>query len=98
MGIRSLFTEWLARRRGRRFVETGLARSAREIVGPTGAMLSRGWDAMSRGSEAYNKSFDPKIPPSVFVSARDLTRSNHPVPLVERCIEDWSSEAEQPAP
>ena len=92
MGLRALAKEWLARRDGRRHLGNDLGRSAREVVGPTGWMWSRGWDAMEKGSSAYVKSFDPRVPPSLFVSARDSTRSNLPVPLVERCIEDWPNE------
>jgi hypothetical protein len=49
-------------------------------------MWSRGWDAMDKGKEAYVKSFDKRLPPSLFVSERDRTRQNIPVPLVERMI------------
>lgn len=61
-------------------------------------MFSRGWDAMADGSSAYVKSFDPKVPPSIFISQRDMTRSNIPVPLVERCIEDWAIKPEEEEP
>lgn len=49
---------------------------------------------MEKGSDAYVKSFDPKVPPSIFVSKRDMTRGNIPIPLVERCIEDWGQDIE----
>ena len=94
MGWRSFTSEWKARRAGRRHLERDLSKSAREVVGPTGAMWSNGWEAMAKGSDAYVKSFDPKIPPSIFVSERDRTRGNIPVPLVERCIEDWAKPEE----
>lgn len=53
---------------------------------------------MEKGSDAYVKSFDPKVPPSIFVSKRDLTRENIPIPLVERCIEDWDPETQDQEP
>jgi len=87
MGLRSFLSEWKARRAGRKSMErTDLSRAAREVVGPTGWMWSRGWDAMNKGKEAYVKSFDKRLPPSLFVSERDRTRQNIPVPLVERMI------------
>lgn len=90
MGWRSFTTEWKARRVGRRHLVSDISRSARDVIGPTGWMWSNGWDAMTKGSDAYVKSFDRRIPPSIFVSERDRTRNNIPIPLVERCIEDWS--------
>jgi hypothetical protein len=98
MGLRDLAREWRARRAGRRYVTSDLPRSARDVVGPTGWMWSKGWDAMARGSAAYVASFDRRLPPSTFVSARDLTRSNMPIPLVERCIEDRAVEPPVAAP
>lgn len=100
MGWRSFTSEWKARREGRRHLVSNIHRSARDVIGPTGAMWSNGWDAMEKGSDAYIKSFDPKIPPSIFVSERDRTRGSIPVPLVERCIEDWakSDSDEDPEP
>ncbi len=90
MGWRSLTKEWKARRAGRRHYANDIAKSARDVIGPTGWMWSNGWDAMEKGSKAYIDSFSPKIPPSIFVSERDRLRGNIPVPLVERCIEDWA--------
>lgn len=88
MGWRAFVTEWKARRAGRRALSSNLSKSAREVVGPTGAMFSRGWDAMATGSEAYVRSFDPRVPRSIFVSQNDRSRVSIPIPLVERCIED----------
>jgi len=96
MGIRAFFSELGARRAGRRHVESDLARSTREIVGPMGMMLSNGWQTMADGSSAYVHSFDAHIPPSLFVAENDHQRRNRPIPLVERCIEDWSSDAPPP--
>lgn len=98
MGWRSFTNEWKARRAGRRHHRSNISKSAREVIGPTGWMWSRGWDAMEKGSDAYVKSFDPKIPPSIFISKRDLTRENIAIPLVERCIEDWGTDQSQEAP
>ncbi len=89
MGWRNLLREWQARRAGRRHYGNDIARSARDVIGPTGWMWSNGWDEMERGSKAYIDSFNPRIPPSIFVSERERSRSNMPIPVVERCIEDW---------
>lgn len=43
---------------------------------------------MARGSDAYVKSFDRRLPPSEFVSERDRGRANLPIPVAERCLED----------
>ena len=76
-----------------------LSRAAREVVGPTGTMFSRGWDEMAKGKEAFVKSSDRRLPPSPFVSERDRTRQNIPIPLVERAIEDHAvSDSEEPEP
>lgn len=87
MGWKSFKTEWLARRAGQKSLETSaLSKSAREVVGPTGWMWSRGWDVMAEHQEAYAKSFDRRLPPSTFVSERERSRHNIPIPLVERLI------------
>lgn len=86
MGLKSLRVEWLARRAGRRNLDRDLPRSAREVVGPTGWMWSRGWDMMADHVKDYARSFDRKVPPSIFVSERERTRHNIPIPLVERMI------------
>ncbi len=92
--LRDLFNEWAARRRGAKFVSKDIQKAARHIVGPTGAMFSNGWTHLEDKQAAYLRSFDPRVPPSIHVSERDLTRANLPVPLVERCIEDWNAPAE----
>ena len=91
MGWRSFTSEWKARRQGRKHYVNDIGKSARHVIGPTGWMWSNGWDAMEKGSTAYLKSFDPKVPRSVFVSEREMTRQSIPIPLVERCIEDWGT-------
>lgn len=67
-------------------MSSDIQKSARHIIGPTGYNFSSAWDRMAEGSNAFVKSFDPRIPPSIFVSERDRTRLNHPVPLPERLI------------
>ncbi len=91
--MRELLAEWKARRQGRRFAGASIRRSARDIVGPTGNMFSRGWDLLDRDGEKYLESFDRRIPPSEFVSKRDRTRHSIPIPLSERCLEDAGTEA-----
>jgi hypothetical protein len=78
-------------------VPRDIQKAARHIVGPTGAMFSNGWDELQDNQSAFLRSFDPRVPPSVHVSERDLTRANMPVPLVERCIEDWTAAHAPPA-
>lgn len=86
--LKSVRVEWLARRAGRRKLANDIARSARDIVGPTGLMLSEGWDQMAKHQEAYVGSFDRRVPPSIFVSERERTRYNIPIPLAERMISE----------
>lgn len=92
MGLRSLRDEWLARRAGRRKLESDLPRSARDIVGPTGWMWSKGWDEMAKHQAAYVKSFDRRVPPSIFISERERSRYNIPIPLVERMIAERAAD------
>ena len=84
--------EWRARRDGRKHLDNHIKRATREIAGPTGWVVSRTWDAVDKGGDAYVKSFDPRLPPSTFVSERDRRRANMPMPLAERCIEDWGTD------
>lgn len=51
------------------------------------------WDQLDEKGDAYMRSFDRRLPPSLHVSERDRTRANMPIPLVERCIEDWKADA-----
>ncbi len=55
-------------------------------------MFSRGWDRYAEGADAFNKSFEPKIPPSIHISHRDSVRRRPAVPLSERCVEDWDAD------
>lgn len=86
--IRALYVEWQARRAGRRGLEPSIHRATRDVTGPTGWVFSATWDELDKHGDAYVRSFDPKIPPSIFVSERDRQRHGQPMPLVERCIED----------
>lgn len=88
MGLKSFLDEWLARRKGRRGLESDIPKSARDVVGPTGWMWSKGWDAMAENTGAYVKSFDRKVPPSIFISERERTRHNIPIPLSERMVSE----------
>jgi hypothetical protein len=100
MGWRSLFDEWLARRKGRRGLQSDIPRSARDVIGPTGWMWSKGWDAMAENTSAYVKSFDRRVPPSIFVSERERNRHNIPIPLSERMVSEHgekSDDEETPA-
>ena len=62
----------------------------RDIVGPTGNLFSSGWRQIEdrRVGEAYLRSFEPRVPPSLHISSRDRTRANLPIPVRERCLED----------
>lgn len=99
--VRALYVEWQARRAGRRGVHSSIHRATRDVTGPTGWVFSATWDKLDQHGEAYVRSFDPRIPPSIFVSERDRLRYNQPMPLVERCIEDHPGTRKpqaQPAP
>ena len=65
------------------------SRVTRDVVGPTGWLMSNAWDELAQHGEAYKQSFDRRLPPSLFVSERDRTRAKQPMPLSERCIEDY---------
>ena len=88
--FKELLAEWGARRAGRKGMEsTGLHKTVRDVTGPVGNAHSRSWDMASEHTKKYNQSFDPRVPPSLFVSERDRKRANQPMPVSERCIEDW---------
>lgn len=103
--LKAFIVEWKARRAGAKFVTGDIRRSARDIIGPTGYNWSNAWDLLEN-DETYLDSFDRRIPPSLHISERDRSRQNIPVPLVERCIEDYKpaareldvEEDESPAP
>lgn len=91
--FRGVWAEWMARREGARRMSREIYTAARHIIGPTGYQWSGAWRRLEEDGTAYLRSFDPKIPASVFLSPSDLTRSVHPVPLAERCIEDWAGKS-----
>jgi len=80
--------EWRARRAGRRGISNSIHRATRDVTGPTGWVFSATWDELDKHGDAYMQSFEPRVPPSIFVSERDRTRHGQPMPLAERCIED----------
>ncbi len=65
-------------------------RVTRDVIGPTGWLSSNAWAQLDQHGEAYRQSFDRRLPPSLFVSERDRVRANQPMPIRERCIEDYS--------
>lgn len=81
----------MARREGSRQLSREIFTATRHIIGPTGYQWSGAWRRLEEDGPAYLRSFDPRIPPSVFLSPSDLTRSVHLVPVAERCIEDWQT-------
>lgn len=64
-----------------------MPRSARDIVGPTGWVWSKAWDELEKHQSTYMRSFDPKVPRSIFVSEREGTTHNIPIPVAERMLE-----------
>lgn len=92
--VRDLVAELRARRAGRKHVSNDINRSARDITGPTGWAHSRSWRRVESDGAAYLKSFDPRIPPSLYISERDRTRHKMPIPVIERCIEDWRTNSD----
>lgn len=96
--LREFLDEWKARRAGRRHVSNNIYRSTRDITGATGWVTSRAWEHADRGGEAYTKSLDePRLPPSLHISARDQVRSGLAMPLAERNIEGYNApEGERP--
>jgi len=95
--LTDLVAEWRARRAGQKFVSRDISRSARHIIGPTGNAYSNAWDYLERDGATYLDSFDRRVPPSLHISQRDRSRWNMPIPLAERCIEDWHDDAEAAA-
>jgi hypothetical protein len=87
--FRALVAELKARRAGRRHVPNEITRPTRDIIGITGWAMSSSWERLDSDRAAYMRSFDPRVPPSLHISARDRTRHNIPIPLVERGVEDW---------
>ncbi len=94
--FREFRAELKARRRGRKYMDRSIQKAARHIIGPTGWNWSNSWDHLDRDGDAYLRSFDPKVPRSIFLSKADENKANIPVPLVERCIEEAGQNAEPP--
>ena len=89
--IRESRSEITARRAGRRGIVAPKVNTSRHIAGITGNLMSNGFERIAESSKAYEKSFDPHIPPSAHISYNDMQRQNVPVPLSERCIEEWDA-------
>ncbi len=68
---------------------TNTFKPLRHIIGPTGYMAQNTVAPAMKGAAAFNKSFEPHIPPSIHVSHRDAIRVNMAMPISERCIEDF---------
>lgn len=96
--LSDLWIELKARRAGQRALRNSRSRAVHDVAGPLGIMFSSGWDALERGAEAFDRSFDPRIPPSLHISHRDAQRLGQPMPLAERCIEDWGTGISYPDP
>jgi len=79
-------------------MKSDLPRSARDIVGPTGWMWSKGWDELARHQATYARSFDRRVPPSLFVTAEERGRHNIPIPLVERMIDRHGEDHDETVP
>lgn len=87
--------KWVSNGRGNKQHQAPTrSRVIRDIVGPTGWVVSSAWQELDDHGEAYQNSFDRRLPPSLFVSDRDRLRASQPMPLAERCIEDWAVEDE----
>ena len=70
--------------------ESDIFTAARHITGAIGAGTSPAYDALADGGESLNRSLRKNpLPPSTHISHRDATRHNLPVPVSERCIEDY---------
>lgn len=70
--------------------EADIFTAARHITGAIGAGTSPAYEALAKGGESLNRSLQENpLPPSTHISHRDATRHNLPVPLSERCIEDY---------
>ena len=91
--LREWRLEWSARRAGRRFVSSNLGRATRAMGGM--GICHKGLHRIEKGGDTYAESFDRRLPPSIFVSERDRQRANRPIPVAERCLEDWSEPSDQ---
>ncbi len=87
--LSNLIDEWAARREGRKHVHSDVGAAARDIAGVLGHGTSGTWDFVESSSAGYLDSLDPRLPASLHISERDRLRANRPIPVSERCIEDW---------
>lgn len=96
--FKDLRVEWRARRDGQKQMRgtSNIGRATRDITGPTGWVFSNAWDKLDQSGEAYMDSFDRRVPASLFVSDRDRTRFDQPMPVRERCIETWDEQHQTP--
>ena len=97
--LRRAVGEIAAEHKGRRQGRRGLPQrpkhqAPREVIGPTGNMYSRGWEALAAGSKAFEKSFDRQIPPSLHISEQERHRFHLAIPVAERCLEDQAGRTE----
>ena len=77
--------------------ESDVFTAARHVTGAIGAGTSPAYDALASGGESLNRSLQKNpLPPSTHISHRDSTRHNIPVPLSERCIEDYHKSVNPP--
>ncbi|MCQ3808051.1 MAG: hypothetical protein OXB92_02990 [Acidimicrobiaceae bacterium] len=89
------FIRRVMRPAARRRSEPDIFTAARHVTGAIGAGTSPAYDALAEGGERLNRSLrDDPLPPSTHISHRDSTRHNIPVPLSERCIEDYHKSAD----
>lgn len=92
MGVfRNLIARWRSPRDWPPPEPDDLSRAVIDTIGRNGYALSGSYDVIADGQKAYGQSFDPRLPPSLFVSERDRTRSGMAMPISERCIEDHVS-------
>ena len=90
-----VFIRRVMRPAGRPRPESDVFTAARHVIGAIGAGTSPAYDALAEGAESLNRSLrENPLPPSPHISHRDSTRHNIPVPLSERCIEDYRKTAE----
>ncbi len=96
--LSDLRSELRARRVGRKALPADRSQAIREITGATGAIYSNGFDTAAKGADAFTRSFEPRIPPSIHISHRDSIRHGTPIPVSERCLEDWPNKIEYADP
>lgn len=84
------FIRRLMRPAARPAPDSDIFTAARHVTGAIGAGTSPAYEALAKGASSLNRSLRANpLPPSTHISHRDSTRHNIPVPLSERCIEDY---------